>query len=153
MEDRIENVRTVIEGLLETHSTPEQVKDAHIHLYGVALFASLLAKKRALNNEYATIVGMLHDISNYIQGETRKHAKLSAGYAEEILGMADFSKTEVSLIATAVANHSNKAVIDDPYSELLKDADVLHHYFYNISFDILEKDRERLSILLKELGL
>lgn len=38
-----------------------------------------------------------------------------------------FTEEEISIITSAIANHSHKEREDDAYSELIKDADVLSH--------------------------
>ena len=59
---------------------------------------------------------------------------------------------EIETIATAIAKHSDKQAIHEPYDELLKDADVMSHCFYNPDFPISEWEIERYKNILDEFG-
>ena len=48
------------------------------HLYGVSLAATILAKKRGLNEELAAMAAMLHDMHAYKSGSYDNHAHLGA---------------------------------------------------------------------------
>ncbi|MEG1704782.1 HDIG domain-containing metalloprotein [Niameybacter sp.] len=100
-------------------------------LYGVSKFCSLLAKKRNLNSEIAATCGMLHDIGYMADGSSHNHAIEGAKKAETIL-------------------KAMNAYNDD---ELLKDADVMDHCFYNNDFEVAEWEVERYHNLLIEFGL
>lgn len=57
-----------------------------------------------------------------------------------------------AIICQAIARHSNKADIDTPFDEVIKDADVLQHYLRNPMEDhFLQNDR--MQALLRELGM
>ena len=49
---------------------------ATAHLYGVSLAATILAKKRGLNEELAAMAAMLHDMHAYKSGSYDNHAHL-----------------------------------------------------------------------------
>ena len=103
----------------------------YIHLFGVSTFAAMLAMRRGLNVELAGVAGLLHDIATYTSGSSEDHARRSAEQARLILDdMAVFTAEEVDVMCTAIANHSDKSEVHDAFSELLKDADVLHHSLY-----------------------
>ena len=59
----------------------------------------------------------------------------------------------IKLIVTAISHHSDKRSIHDVYSELLKDADVMDHCFYNPDSPVVEQEKVRYRQLLEELGI
>jgi len=123
-------------------------------MYAVSIFAAMLADKRGLDSELATMIGLLHDIYPLLTGDTENHAKNGSILAREILTDLDIvDDEELDIICTAVKYHSKKRAVHDEYSELAKDADVLSHYYHDISWPILEKDHARLEALKVELGL
>lgn len=131
--------------------TPES-GDGIAHLCGVSLLGVMLAKKRGKDTFICSAAGFLHDLYRYRSGRDENHAHEGARLAEQLLpewGCADEEQNQ--LICTMIRNHSGKTVIDDPYSELLKDADALHHHLYFGILSAREKDRilrcmEELSI-------
>ncbi|MCI8270853.1 MAG: HD domain-containing protein [Erysipelotrichaceae bacterium] len=150
--DRLEYIRIKTDRILDAMENSISCKLAYIHSYGVSQMAALLAKKRNLNIELACIAAMLHDISQYETGRLIDHAKESAKRAEEILKASDeFTEEEINIIVSAIAFHSDKQVKHGDYEELLKDSDVLAHYFYNVNVPINEQDKVRLFYLLEEL--
>jgi uncharacterized protein len=124
------------------------------HVYGAAKFCTLLAMKRNMNIELAATCGMLHDIHWITGGSIDNHAAKGAAQAETILkSMNLYSDDEIKTITSAISNHSDKSNVHDPYSEMLKDADVLDHCFYNVDFPIADKEIVRYKNLLLELGI
>ncbi|MHB8065084.1 MAG: HD domain-containing protein [Ruminiclostridium sp.] len=106
-----------------------------------------------LNVEIATICGMVHDIYPLYTGVFEDHARKGAFYVKALLESLDiFSDEEIKLITQAVYRHSDKKIIDEPYDELLKDADVMYHCLYDSDDPIREKEIERYKNLLNELG-
>lgn len=67
--------------------------------------------------------------------------------------MNQYSDDEIAIITTAISKHSEKDKIHDQYDELLKDADVMDHCFYNADFPIANSEMERYSNLLNEFGI
>lgn len=153
MENRLEALRNEIDKLLD-RSDRRSTRLYISHMYGVAHFCTLLALKRALDAELATTCGMLHDIGYMTGGGSENHAAKGAEQARGILmGMALYTEQEIALITAAIARHSDKQHIHEPYDELLKDADVLDHGLYNPAFPIAEKEAARYAHLLAELGI
>jgi uncharacterized protein len=149
--DRLESVRKVIDAMLLNQPDVELRRTAYVHLYGVAQNCSMLAIKRGLDIELSAIMGMLHDIYTYKFHYIKEHAVLGATEAESLLQRLDiFTEEEIEIIKTAINNHSDKKTKHDPYSELLKDADVLQNSLYNTSFDI--KHVKRLMKVFKSFG-
>lgn len=152
--DRLEKIREIINGILIKNPNIDERHCGFVHLYGVSSISSLLAQKRGLNVELSAVAGMLHDIATYKTGNSFEHSKLGSIEARKILNEANcFNEEEINIICTAIYNHSDKHKVDDVYDEVLKDADVLQHYLYNTNFKVFEKDKNRLSILLKEVGI
>ena len=48
---------------------------------------------------------------------------------KELLISLNFEEHDINIIVEAIKNHSDKNKVHDEYSELIKDADVLHQYF------------------------
>jgi len=150
--NRLELVKNELDTILLNQENVHVRPDGYIHLYGVAQNCSLLAIKRKLNVELCTITGLLHDIHTYKIGYSKDHALLGAVEAENFLrDLEIFNDEEIEIIKTAISHHSDKKTIHDPYSELLKDADVLQNSLYVTSFDL--KHRKRLKKAFKNLGI
>jgi len=151
MENRLETLRNEIDKLIY-EKRPEKIRFFVEHLYSVARYCSLLALKRNLNQEIAMTSGMLHDIAN-VNGSGDNHALKGAEQAEVLLKTINlYTDEEIKIITTAISKHSDKQAIHEPYDELLKDADVMSHCFYNPDFPISEWEIERYKNLLEELG-
>lgn len=128
------------------------------HSSGVIQLARLLAIKRGLSPELATVIAALHDLYAIESGKYEKHAVRSAALAEPLL--ADFTDKEKKTILAAIAGHSDKHIRSaNPYVELAKDADVLDCMLYGEE-RYLEHKKEhredyvmRMKALREELGL
>ena len=153
MESRLETLRNEIDGLL-LKGNPDYRRIHISHMYGVARFCTLLALKRNMNAELATTCGMLHDICYMTGGGTDNHAAKGAEQAKALLkSMNVYSDDEIIIITSAILNHSDKGKVHEPYDELLKDADVMDHCFYNADFQIAEWEISRYKNLLVEFGI
>ncbi|WP_238883791.1 HD domain-containing protein [Clostridium sp. YIM B02551] len=152
--NRLEEIRKLINNILIEGNISEEKSGVFSHLYGVSNTCSLIALKRGLNVELCAIIGMLHDISTYKTHYTLDHGILGAIEAKKIFEEIKlFNEKEIEIICSAISKHSNKYNIDNEYDEVLKDADVLQHYLYNTSFEVSEKEKNRLSKVLGELGI
>ena len=126
---------------------------ARSHIYGVSAYCMILAKKRKLDIEVCAVAGILHDIKTYQSGDSTDHGPLGALIAREILiESAQFAEAEIKVIAKMIDSHSKKKQIDGKYQELLKDADVLSHYFLR-GGNVVAKESHRLKKLLEEFKL
>jgi uncharacterized protein len=153
MENRLENLRKKIDTLISKENF-DNTRVYISHMYGVARFCTLLAMKRKLIIELATTCGMLHDIHYMSGGIGDSHAIKGSKQAEAILrSMNAYSEDEISIITNSILRHTDKNAIHDPYDELLKDADVMDHCFYNADFPIADREVIRYRNLLKELNL
>ena len=150
--NRLENLRRYVDQLL-FQLDGEPCRNGFVHLYGVSAFAVLLATARGVDAELAGVSGMLHDISSYLTGNAVNHAASSAHTARRILAEAGgFTLDEIEHITSAIAHHSEKVSVDAPLDEVLKDADVLQHHFYNPSLPANPGEAERLERCLKALA-
>lgn len=166
---RFEKVeRKVIELIYQSDVPDSDREDSKffefMHAAGCMEIGRILAQKRGLDIDIASVASILHDIATIVNGKYKDHAKLGAPIAEEILNeIGEFSKEEIETIVNAVVHHSEKEVYsNDPYSELVKDADVFDcslyknaEGFYRIhkSEEIFKEYVNRIKKVREELGL
>ena len=150
---RLKTLREYVDNELLTLAEDKQIS-ATAHLYGVSLAATILAKKRGMNEELAAMAAMLHDMHAYKSGSYDDHAHLGADLARDVLGKLNITtEEETDTICSAIYHHDDKLVVDSPMDELLKDADVIDHCFKDSSKTVKEKEQVRYTNLCKELGL
>lgn len=128
--------RKVIELILSS-KIPDNQRESSVvwelkHSSGCVQIARILAEKRKLNVELVEISAVLHDIYVIVFGTYKNHAKLGAPIAEKLLiDIGGFTAEEINTISSAIAHHSEKDIYsDDPYIELVKDADVFDCSLY-----------------------
>lgn len=122
------------------------------HLLGVATIIMILAKKRSLDCELSSCIGILHDYATYYNNTSFHHANHSSILATSLLEDTNlFSKQEIESIVHAINNHSNKEIIDDDYSELIKDADVYQQYLIDPSQIFSTAKQKRIDKVKKEI--
>mgnify|MGYP002627299940 FL=1 len=151
---RLKELRKHVDAELNKMEDEEKRNSAIVHLYGVSLAATMIAKKRGMNWEIASMAAMLHDLYAYKTGSYDDHAHKGAELAGKILKelkLTDESETE--MICSAIYHHDDKLVTDGPMDEVLKDADVIHHCMNDMSKDIKEKEQARFDNLCKEFGM
>jgi len=152
MSNRLERLRFEVDKLIAEFQ-PHNARYFFNHLYGVSEYCALLALRRGLDPELAAASGMLHDIYQVTAGSIEQHAVLGAEVAEGVLlATGLYEKDEIAVITTAISRHSKKRKLHDPYDEVLKDADVMSHCFYNTGFPPVEKEVLRYGRILEELG-
>ncbi len=151
---RLKELRKYIDSELNQMEDMDKRTSAVVHLYGVSLAATLIAKRRGLDPELASMAAMLHDIYAYKSGSYDNHAHKGAEMARDILQKLNLTdEAETEIICSAIYHHDDKLVIDEPMDELLKDADVIHHCMNDLSKPIKEKEQERFDKLCAEFGL
>lgn len=129
-------------------------EEAITHTLSVIDMSLLLAHHRQLNDEWSACAALLHDLSIYLYNTGHLgHAQKSAQYAQPFLTESGFQQEEIDVILQAIANHSRKDQRDDPYSEVLKDADLLARSLQEGTIPQQEVRRIRLIRLYKELQL
>ena len=76
------------------------------------------------------------------------HANRSSLIASELLKKDElFSANEIDTIVTAIKNHSNKERIDDKYSELIKNADLLIQYLNDPEALLTSEKQKRINLI------
>ena len=151
---RLKELRTYVNSELNKMENEDKRNSAIVHLYGVSLAATMIAKKRGLNWEIASMAAMLHDFHAYKSGSYDDHAHKGAELAREILGELNLTnEEETETICSAIYHHDDKLVIDTPMDEVLKDADVIHHCMNDLSKSIKDKELERFNKLCREFGM
>lgn len=148
---RLKELRKYVDSEINKIEDPDKRTSAIAHLYGVSLAATMISKKRGMDPELASMAAMLHDLYAYETGSYDDHAHKGADLAREILEKLQLTDaTETDAICSAIYHHDDKLIIDGPFDELLKDADVIHHVMNDLSKDIKEKELKRYEDLCKE---
>ena len=151
---RLKELRKYVDAELDKMEDADKRTSAIAHLYGVSLAATMIAKKRGLDPEIASMAAMLHDLHAYKTGSYDDHAHKGADLAREILTELKLTDdAETDMICSAIYHHDDKAAIDGPMDEVLKDADVIHHTLNDTSKAIKEKERPRYDKLCAEFGM
>ena len=151
---RLKQLKSYINTELNALSDHDTRVSAINHLYGVSLAAVMIAKHRGMDPEVAAMAAMLHDLHAYKSGSYDDHAHLGAELAREILGRLEITdEAETESICSAIYHHDDKAAVDGPMDEVLKDADVMHHCLNDPSKPVKEKERVRFERLCEEFGL
>ena len=83
---RLKELRAYVNAELNKMEDDDKRTSAIVHLYGVSLAATMIAKKRGLDWELASMAAMLHDLHAYKSGSYDDHAHKGAALAREILG-------------------------------------------------------------------
>jgi len=149
--NRIEKVREYVDSVLLSIEDPFVKRCAYLHLYGVSQACTMIALKRNENVELATIAGMLHDIFTYEMNDSKNHAHKGSILAKDILNsLSIFDKDEIDIICEAIHNHSDKLKTHSSFSEVLIDADVMQHCFYNPFYEVAEHEKIRFEKLKLE---
>lgn len=159
--------RKVIE-MIASSKVPDSDREDSIvfefmHASGCMQIGRLLAQKRGLDIDIASIACMLHDIYVVVNGKYKNHGVEGAPIARQILEeVGGFSGEQVNMITQAIAHHSEKEVYsNDPYTELVKDVDVFDcslyknaEGFYRLhkSEDIFKEYVARIKKVREELG-
>lgn len=139
---RLKELRKYVDAEINKMEDQDKRTSAIAHLYGVSLAATMIAKKRGLDPEIASMAAMLHDLHAYKTGSYDDHAHLGAELAREILGNLGLTdETETDLICSAIYHHDDKLAVDGLMDEVLKDADVIDHCLKDSSKPVKEKEQ------------
>lgn len=151
---RLKELRKYVNNELNKMEDADKRNSAVAHLYGVSLAATMVAKKRRLDPEIASMAAMLHDLHAYKTGSYDDHAHKGAELAREILAelkLTDDAETE--MICSAIYHHSEKLETGEPMDEVLKDADVIHHCMNDLSKPVKEEEQARFDRSCVEFGM
>lgn len=121
---------------------------AYFHTIQVCTLCQIYARERQLNIEIASIIGLFHDYSQFIHHNSFNHAVISSEMTQQILHQYDFTEDEINMITTAIRLHSHKQQIDDVYSELIKDADIMAKYYEDPEYVFKDNEMERINRIL-----
>ncbi|MFQ6791591.1 MAG: HD domain-containing protein [Thomasclavelia sp.] len=147
--NRYEVIKDEVYQILTTNCFASKRKNAFEHLFSVTAMIQYLAKIRHLDLELASIIGILHDLATYKFNSSFDHANRSAIIAKDLLEKSNlFTAKEIELIFVAIKNHSNKKQIDDNYSELIKDADILVQYLNEPEALLSPEKKQRVDKLI-----
>ena len=150
---RLKDLRKIIDRELLKVEETERISCAS-HLYGVSLAAVLIAERRGMDPELPAMAAMMHDMNAYLTGSYDDHAHKGAVLARTFLDeLGQTTPEETDIICAMIYNHDDKANIDSPMDEVLKDADVIHHCFNDPSKPVKDKEKVRYEKLLKEFSL
>ena len=151
---RLKELRKYVDAELNKIKDKDDRISAVAHLYGVSLAATMIAKKRGLDPEIASMAAMLHDLHAYKIGSYEDHEQKGAELAREILTKLELTdEAETDMICSAIYHHGDKLVTDSPMDEVLKDADVIHHCMKDLSKAVKEKEQARFDRLCEEFGM
>ncbi len=151
---RLKELRKYVDARLNALPDPDKRNGAIVHLYGVSLAATMIAKKRGFDPEIMSMAAMLHDLHAYESGSYDDHAHKGADLAREILEELNLTtKEETDIICSAIYHHDDKLVVDSPADEVLKDADVIHHCMNDLSKAVKDKEKARFAALCDEFGM
>ncbi len=149
--DRIKTVQAILDHYIEKSADK---KKYYVHSYGVAGFAAVLAVKRSIDPELASVIGLLHDIYAVETGSYENHDILGSRMAEQILlDTGLFTTEEIDTVKLSIERHDNRQDVDGRYDEVLKDADILQPYLQSLAKPHNQVSELRLNKILKELGL
>lgn len=150
---RLKELREYVDNELNKMEGTCKRTGAIAHLYGVSLAATMIARKRGLNPELASMAAMLHDLHAYKTGSYDDHAHKGADLARKVLDELKLTDAaEADMICSAIYHHDDKLVVDGPMDEVLKDADVIHHCMNDLSKPVKEKEQARFDKLCAEFG-
>ena len=151
---RLKELRKYVDAELNKMEDADKRTSAIAHLYGVSLVATMIAKKRGMDPEIASMAAMLHDLHAYKTGSYDDHAHKGADLAREILGELKLTdELETDIICSAIYHHDDKLVTDSLMDEVLKDADVIDHCLKDSSKPVKEKEQARFDKLCAEFGI
>jgi len=151
---RLKELRNYIDEQLKKIEDEDERKSAIVHLYGVSLAATMIAKKRGLDPQLSSMAGMLHDLYAYMNASYDDHAHKGADLARKALNELSLTTDEeTDIICSAIYHHDDKAVVDSQMDELLKDADVISHTMNDPSKPVKEKEQARYDSICREFGL
>lgn len=151
--DQLTALRAEVYALLEGQRDAAERHAGFLHLNAVSQTSALLAARRGLDGNLCAAAGLLHDIYSYRTLEETDHAARGAWEAAGLLQRSGFAAADAEAICQAIRRHSDKAAIDGPYEECLKDADVLAHWLTEPGKAFEPPKVSRIQAAMAELGL
>ena len=106
---RLKELRNYINEELYKMEDIDERTAAITHLNGVALAATILAKKRGFDPEVAAMAGVLHDLHAYKTGSYEEHEHKGSELARQILEELQLTNPdETAMICSAIYHHGDK---------------------------------------------
>lgn len=143
--NRYEDLKDIFYQTIEEKCHGIYKQRAYFHSIQVCILCQLYAKKRNLNSELASIIGLFHDYAQMINHSSFQHGIRSAQMIKKYL--IDFNDEEIEIITNAISRHSDKNKKDDPYSELIKDMDLYAKYLEEPCYVFKDYEKQRLDSL------
>lgn len=142
-----------------SENNPEYAPVGIAHLAYSACLSALIARGRGLDMELAQAAGYLHDV--WLHWQYPYDAKTCARHAEEGAVLAGrmmretgaYDDAEIAVVVRMIENHDFLDRVDDPMSEIMKDADMLSHYLNASAAGHEENFNARAAKVLAELGI
>lgn len=132
-----------------------------MHMFSSSQVAKIIALRRGVNMELASIAATLHDIAVIVTKKTKNHAEIAERYVraaierfnnESSTSISKITDEEINMIVNAIIRHSDKETYsNDPFIELLKDIDSVDRYLHGIESD--GAYLERCNRVFMELGI
>lgn len=141
--NRFETLKDIFYQEIEKHCHGIYKQRAYFHSIQVMTLCQTYAKKRHLDIELASIIGLFHDYAQFIHHRSFNHAELSSNMIKQYLD--EFSEEEINIITHAIAKHSDKNKIDDAYSELIKDMDLYARYLEDPDYVFTKEEQQRFN--------
>lgn len=132
-----------------------------MHMYSSSQLAKIIAMRRGIDMELASIAAAIHDIAVIVTKKTDGHAIKAERYVREVVdkynnqwseGASFITKEEEDMLVNAIIKHSDKETYsDDPFVELLKDVNSVDRYLHGVKTE--GAYLERCNKVLNELGI
>lgn len=146
---------------LEDEGRDLPIKWNMMHMYSSSQLAKILALRRGIDMELASIAATLHDIAVIMTKKRDNHAERAEEYVRQAIKdfnnkngekLGRINDEEVELLVKAISQHSNKEeYTQDSFVELLKDIDSLDRYLHGIKSE--GAYIERCKKVFNELGI
>lgn len=132
-----------------------------MHMYSSSQLAKLIAIRRGMDIELASIAAALHDIAVVRTMKSKGHAEFAEEHVRNAIekynngtwaDLPQITKEEEDLLVNAIIKHSDKGTYsNDALAELLKDVDSIDRYLYGIKTE--GPYLERCHRVMSELGI
>lgn len=144
--NRFETLKEIFFQTIEDNCYGIYKEKAYFHSLQVCTLCQIYAQKLNLNIELASIIGLFHDYSVYINHSSFQHGQRSSEMLKKYL--IDFTDAEIHTITHAITHHSEKELTHDMYSELIKNMDLLAKYYEDPQTVFKDFEQNRIQKML-----
>ncbi len=161
---RVNRILAMLFDDMRTFSDEERdlpIRWSVMHMYSSSQVAKLIALRRGMDMELASVAAALHDIAVIISKKTEDHAEKSEEYVRAMIAKYNnqwshklpiITLEEENILVTAIKQHSDKETYsEDAFVELLKDIDSVDRYLHGIQSE--GAYIERCNRVFAELGI